>query len=145
MLFLSISQLLLARLIQVDVSGPPFCASVFEALPGTRWAWCNSFPVKSHQAATAPNTATLFYRELILLPWWSSFPLHFLAFERSYAKSQETLFSLQMKPGTHLSETTIEPCLVLLQVLLDCWGGRGSSGDLVSALANSAYVSCPLF
>lgn len=145
MLSLSISQLLLARLVQADVSGPSFCASVSEALAGTRLAWCDSFPVNPHQAATVPNTATLFHREPILLPWWSSFPLNCPAFERSYAKSQETLFSLQMKPGTHLSETTVQPPFSSPASSPGLLGGRGSSGDLVSAPANSADMSCPLF
>lgn len=113
------------------------CVCVFEALTGTRWVCCSSFPVNPHQAVTAPNTATLFYREQFLHPCWSGFPHHGPRFEKWIAKSQETVFILQSAWRSPIRKETVQPA-ELWASSFGLLGFRGSSGDLVSACDNSA-------
>ncbi|EGV95044.1 hypothetical protein I79_006147 [Cricetulus griseus] len=99
----------MARLLSIGPSGPPFCAGVFEALTGTRWVCCNSFPVNPQQAVTAPTLPLSFMGNASCSLVGPVFPHQGPRFENSIAKSREALLILQIRPSTHLSETTVQP------------------------------------
>lgn len=115
-------------------------ASFFETLTGTWWFCCSSFPVNSVRAVTASALPLTVFQGTLPSPCWLSLLHSNPGSEKLTAKSQGSSFNLQIKPGTHLSETRALSAQVFGSFLKENEGNaeyREATGDLLSFHPNS--------